>query len=601
MALFVITTVLYWPATAFPFVNYDDQLYVYQNPEVLNGFSWSGIQWSLTAAVAGNWHPVTLWSHMGDCTLYHLFAGGHHLTNILLHSINVVLLWLLIMRLTGSFWPAVLVAALFGWHPLNVESVAWIAERKNVLSTFFFFLTLLAYLRYARSLKPAAYMLALFFFALGLAAKPMLVTLPFVLLLLDYWPLQRILPSQEALKDGTNRGNPFLEKIPFFALALADCAITYLTQNKAGAVGSLTAVPITSRLLTVPVAYLMYLEKTIWPANLCVSYGFPRSLPLASVVVGLALLIAGTVAAWHWRSKFRWLPVGWFWFLGTLVPVIGFVQIGLQAWADRYAYLPLIGIFLVIACGLNELWRARQSSHVFIVLAAGVSLCLFLVLTRIQLNYWQSGIVLFSHAIAVDPDNAAAQDLLGTAYNGDGQLTEAIEHFGDAVRLQPQNGEYQYNLGRDLINVGKFSEAEGHLRSALMQMPDDPVLHNTLGVALMQTGQPVDAETEFSRAIALQPAYSKPYLNLGKTLLKEGRVPSAITNLFIAMKLEPDWPEALESLADAYAAGGNFSNAIATANLALGMAQTNRQDSLANQISDELSAYKAKSIPSPPK
>jgi len=596
MALFVMTMALYWPATAFPFVNYDDQLYVYQNPEVLNGLSWSGIKWSLTAIVAANWHPLTLWSHMADCSIYHLFAGGHHLTSLLLHSANVVLLWLLFMSMTGRFWPAVLAAALFGWHPLNVESVAWIAERKNVLSTFFFLLTLLAYLRYARNPRPAPYLLALILFALGLAAKPMLVTLPFVLFLLDYWPLQRIFPSPAALNDGNTRRDHLVlwDKIPFFILGAAACIVTYIVHNKAGDVVSLAGVPATSRLLNIPLAYMTYLEKAVWPSGLCVFYGFPQSTPVVSAASCLILLLAGTFAAWHWRSKYRWLPVGWFWFLGTLVPVVGFVQIGLQAWADRHAYVPLMGIFLIVICALNELWAVKPFARTYLILAAGAFLCGCLVLTRQQLNDWRNSVALFSQAIAVDPNNPVAQDLLGAAYNGDGRLTEAIEHFADAVRIQPQNGEYQYNLGRDLINAGDFAGAEDHLAAALKQIPDDPVLHNTLGVVLMQSGKPLEAEKEFSRAIALQPDYSKPYLNLGKTLLKEGEAPAAVTNLILAVRLEPDWPEALESLASAYAATGNLSNALSTANLALEIAKTNHQDSLADQITGELNAYRSK-------
>ncbi len=355
----------------------------------------------------------------------------------------------------------------------------------------------------------------------------------------------------------------------------------------------------TSRLLNIPLAYVTYLEKAICPTGLCVFYEFPRRMPVAPTVFCLILLMGGTLAAWHWRFRYRWFPVGWFWFLGTLVPVIGFVQIGLQAWADRHAYVPLIGIFLIIACALDELWAARQSSHRFIISGTGIFLCLCLVLARQQLYCWRSSVALFSQAIAVNPNSPVAQNLLGTAYNGEGRLTDAIGHFSDAVRLQPLNGEYQYNLGRDLINAGKFAGAEDHLTAALKQMPEDPVLHNTLGVALMQAGRPLEAESEFSRAIALQPDYSKPYLNLGKTLLKEGHAPSAITNLVVAIRLEPDWPEALENLAGAYAAVGNFSNAISTASLARELAQSNHQASLADQITKELTAYKAKPSPLP--
>ena len=336
--LFVVTMVLYWPAIGFPFVNFDDPLYVYDNPQVIPGLTWAGIQWAATAVVAGNWHPLTLLSHLADCSFYRLFAGGHHLTNLLLHSTNAVLLWLLLKRLTGQFWPAALVAAVFAWHPLNVESVAWVAERKNVLSSFFFILTVWAYLRYAENPRPTRYLLALILFTLGLAAKPMLVTLPFILWLLDYWPLQRIAFGQnQAALAGQRTGLRLLEKIPFLMLSVADGVTTLMVQTGSGAVKGLVEVPLASRLLNVPVAYATYLGKTFCPSRLCVNYALPGQLPVVAALGSLLLLFAVTFLAWRWRFQFRWFLVGWLWFLGMLIPVIGLVPVGSQAWADRYA------------------------------------------------------------------------------------------------------------------------------------------------------------------------------------------------------------------------------------------------------------------------
>jgi tetratricopeptide (TPR) repeat protein len=595
-ALFVVTMILYWPAATFPFVNYDDPLYVSNNPDVLKGLSWSGIPYAVTTLVSGNWHPLTMLSLMADSSAYHLFAGGYHLTNILLHAANVVLLWILIWRMTGLYWPGVLVAALFAVHPLNVESVAWISERKNVLSTFFFLLTLLAYLRYAKNRRPATYILALVLFALGLCAKPMLVTLPFLLLLLDYWPLQRIYPSANSQNSPKNNFFSWLlwEKIPFFVLTAADCVVTFIVQKHTGAVSSLGGVPVTWRLVNVLIAYATYLEKTFWPTHLCVLYAFPQKMPVAPAVVSSILLLIATFAAWHWRWQRRWFAVGWFWFLGTLVPVIGIVQVGAQSWADRYAYIPLIGIFLIIACSLNEWCVARPPSRALIVTACAVFLCFSAALARQQLNYWQNGVALFNRAITINPNNSPAQDFLGTALNGAGRYGEAAEHFAVAARLQPQNAEYQYNLGRALINDGRFAEAEGPLNEALKQNPNDVILRNTLGVALMQTGDPQEAENEFSRAIALQPDYAKSYFNLGKALLNQRQAGPAITNFATALKLEPDWPEALENLAEAYAAGGDLTNAVTAANRALIMAQTNHQTALSQQISGELKTYQTR-------
>jgi Flp pilus assembly protein TadD len=598
IALFVVTMILYWPATGFPFVNYDDPLCVYQNPHVIPGLSWAGIKWAIMAVVAANWNPLTSMSHMADCSVYHLFAGGHHLTNILFHSVNAVLLWLLLKRMTKLFWPSVLVAAMFAWHPLNVESVAWISERKNVLSAFFFILTVWAYLRYTEKPRPARYALTLLLFALGLTAKPMLVTLPFILLLLDYWPLQRISFSQNRL-DLAGRKNwlLLLEKFPFLFLALADCVTTFLVQNQSGSVKSLAEVPVALRLVNIPIAYLTYLGKALWPFKLCVFYAFPNGLPVMAGLSSLMLLVAVSVLAWYWRFKFRWLLVGWLWYLGMLIPVIGLVQTGAQAMADRHAYLPMIGIFLIIACVFNEWQAARPQLRIFVAAVALVFLGFCLVLTRQQLMHWQSSVALFSQAVEINPENAAAQDLLGAALDGSGRTTEAVEHYSAAVRIHPDDSELQYHLGRDLIDTGKFGEAEKHLAAALRQMPDNPVLHNTLGVALMQDGKLPEAEQEFSSAIARQPDYSKPYFNLGRTLLAQGQNQTAITNFIAALRLEPGWPEALQNLARAYAATGNQSNAVNTAGLALKMAQDSHEPALVNQIAAELKTYQNASHP----
>lgn len=593
IALVVLTLGLYWPATAFPFVIYDDHLYVYDNPHIAKGLSWGGIRWAWTAIVAGNWHPLTLMSHMADCSVYHLVAGGHHLSNILLHLANVLLLWLFIRRMTGHFWPAVLVAALFAWHPLNVESVAWISERKNVLSTFFFILTLLVWLDYGRKPQPARYVLALVLFALGLMSKPMLVTLPFVLLLLDYWPLQRMFPAQNTSKPGTSLAILFGEKVPFLTLAIADCVITYVIQNRGGAVSSFAGVPLEWRLVNVSVAYVTYLEKTFWPSGLCVFNPFPEKLPIARAVISLALLLMGTAAAWHWR-KYRWLPVGWLWFLGTLVPVIGLVQVGAHSWADRYAYLPLIGIFLMIACWLNELWAARPGLHAPVLAGSLIFLSCCLLLARERVGDWRSSVALFSRAVAVYPDSRVAQNFLGKSFNSEGRPAEAAEHFAIACRLQPQNGDFQRDLGLALFDAGRFPEAIAPLEAALGQKPGDVALHNTLGVALMQAGNAHEAENEFSRAMAIQPDYAKSYFNLGKTFLIERQPQPAITNFMTALRLQPGWPEAWEELASAYAAAGNLSNAISSATLALELARTDNDTDRVNRISAELSDYKTK-------
>jgi Flp pilus assembly protein TadD len=451
-------------------------------------------------------------------------------------------------------------------------------------------------LSYAKNLRLPAYALALALFTLGLLAKPMLVTVPFLLLLLDYWPLRRISLSPDSRNEPATLKRVWWEKAPFFALAGADCVITYWVQSQAGSVASLEHTPMIWRMINIPIAYLTYLEKAFWPVHLGILYSFPKTLPVLPALVSSALLLLGTAVAWHYRLKFRWLGVGWFWFLGTLVPVIGVVQTGAQSWADRHAYVPLLGLFLVAGCGLNELWRARPAGRNFIGLGAAVVLSACLLLTRQQISYWRDSVALFTQAVDVNPANAAAQNQLGKAFNGQGQTSEAVEHFALAVQIEPQTDEYQYNLGRALIDAGQFARAIGPLETALKGKPDDAVLHNTLGVALMQSGRPHDADREFSHAITLEPDYAKSYFNLGKSLLKEGQPKPAITNFLVALRLESDWVEAEENLAAAYDAAGDSAKAIATASLALTMAETNNQPNLAREISAELQAYKTGSV-----
>ena len=599
IGLFIATIVLYWPTLWFPFVNYDDEMYVYQNHAVFKGLSWAGFKYALTSNVVGHWHPLTMISLMADASVYHSFAGGYHLTNILLHAIDVVLLWILIKRMTGLFWPGVVVAMLFAVHPLNAESVAWIAERKNVLSTFFFILTVLAYLRYAENPRPMRYLLALILFVLGLLAKSMLVTLPFLLFLLDYWPLQRILPAQNSSKANAVSDLRLLvwEKIPFLAFAAADCVIEYFTAVHAGGVPSLASLPFESRALNIPIAYLTYVEKSFWPTNLCVLYAFPEKLPVVPALISLVLLIMGTVAAWHLRWKFRWLITGWFWFLGTLVPVIGVVQAGPQAWADHHAYVPTIGIFLIAGCALNELWGAWRPLRACLVFASAGFLCVCVFLARQQMYCWRDSVALFSQAIAVNPNNAAAQALLAASFNGEEQYSNAVEHYAVAVRLQPQNGEYQLDFGLALVKAGQFARAIAPLETVLKQAPNDPGLRNTFGVALMQSGKSHEAEKQFDQAIALRPDYPKSYFNLGEVLLKEEQPKPAITNFVTALRVAPNWPKAMERLAAAYAADGDSSNAVSTASRALAMAKADYQTELANEISRELDSYQSHRVP----
>ena len=344
LLLALITLLVYLPVTHSSFLDYDDDDYITNNQMVQNGLTLAGIQWAFTTAHASNWHPLTWLSHMTDCELFGLNPAAHHFVNVLFHAANAVLLFTLVLRLTGALWPAAFVAALFAWHPLHVESVAWVAERKDVLSTFFALLSLLSYVRYAKENRRRCFWVALACFALGLMAKPMLVTLPFVMLLLDFWPVQRF--------NGSTVQRLLIEKIPFFTLAAISCIVTFLVQRNM-AVASLELVPMGFRLENVPVAYVAYLSKLIWPSNLAVIYPMPSDfqLPPMKVALAVTLLIFVSAIVWLNRKRTPYLPVGWLWFLGTLVPVIGLVQVGTQAFADRYTYFPAIGLFFMVAFG----------------------------------------------------------------------------------------------------------------------------------------------------------------------------------------------------------------------------------------------------------
>jgi Flp pilus assembly protein TadD len=604
LVLFAATLALYWPVTSYPFVDYDDNLYIYQNPEVQKGLTGEGIRYAFTTVVAANWHPLTILAHMADCSMFGPQAGWHHFINALFHALDTVLLWILFKRLTGLFWPGILVAALFGWHPLNVESVAWISELKNGLSTFFFLLTLLAYLHYVKKPGPKTYLLSLGLYALGLLAKPMLVTLPFLLLLLDYWPLKRIFPAPVSASRG-KKGKPametkikpvkflVLEKVPFLVLAAADSVITYLAQTWQGSIVSFAAVPMNVRLLNIPVAYVTYLMKIFWPSHLCILYSFPDKMSPVPAAVCLLCLVVGTLVVWRAAGQFRWLVVGWLWFLVTLVPVIGVVQTGAQAWADRHAYVPAIGIFLIIACGANELWKARAAWRAFIVLGCGLFLCACVALSWQQINDWRNGVALFSRAVAINPINTQAQDLLGIAYNDVGDFADAVAHFAVAARLHPGTPEYQYDLGRALMDDQRFADAEEPLAAAVQLKPNDDTWRNTLGAAYVMAGQPQAAENIFLQAIAQQPQFAISYYNLGIVQMKEQKAPAAVTNFLMAVKLQSDWPEALQRLAAAYATTRDFSNAVASASVALTAAEAKKNSDLAGQISAQLNSYQA--------
>ena len=537
LLLALITLAAYLPVMHDSFSNFDDGDYVTGNRVVPNGLTWAGVKWAFTTWHASNWHPLTWLSHMLDCELFGLNAGAQHYVSVLFHTANAVLLLLLLFRLTGTLWPSALVAALFAWHPLHVESVAWIAERKDVLSTFFGLLALLAYTRYAQKNSKIGYCLALFFFAFGLMAKPMLVTLPFVMLLLDYWPLRRI-PNFEFRISNALR--LVFEKWPFFLLAAASCVVTFLAQRNGGMVTPLQQFPLDLRLGNALLSYALYLGKAIWPARLAVVYPLQSQLPWAEAAVAGVLLMIITWLAWRAQRQCPYLLVGWFWFLGILVPVIGLVQVGGQVLADHYTYVPLIGIFVAITFGLKDLIARFKIGVVPPAAAAGLILASCLVFTERQLSYWRNDETLFSHAITVTKNNGDAHNNLAVALEQQGRYAEALAEYRAAERIDPGSYKIHYNLGNLFNEMGKSDEALVQYREALKLNPKAPPAHDNLGMLLVKLGRFDEAMNQYEQAAWLDPDDPRPYYLMGKALLKQGRDAEAIDQFREALQLGPD-------------------------------------------------------------
>lgn len=636
LSLLVVTLFLYWPATNFNFILMDDGAYVYRNPWVKSGLSWDSIGWAFTSTHAANWHPLTWVSLILDYSMYGLFAGGYHLTNLVLHSFNTVLLFLVLKRMTGRLWPSALVAALFGWHPLHVESVAWVAERKDVLSFSFMLLTILVYLSHVKRPAFFKYASALILFALALMSKPMVVTLPCLLILLDYWPLKRVPPWHAKSDAGQERRiylNLVVEKLPFFALSAVACVLTVMAQNSGGAVKSIQEVPFSLRALNAVVSYAMYLCKTVWPQNLSVYYPLRSQVSIFSATCAGLVLSGISYLSIRTRSKYPWIIVGWLWFLGTLVPVIGLIQVGKQAMADRYTYIPSIGLFVMVVWTFANWLQTRPSVRIPGLGITSVVLLACLALTREQLSFWRNSITLFTHAVSVTRNNATADNNLGIALSDAGRNREALFYYREALRIAPNDVKAHYNIGIELASEGNFAEAEHHFSEAIKFNPQSEKLHNNLGVALAQQGKLVPAMDQFKRAIELNPIYPNPYLNLGEAFQAQGLDAEAFTNYVNALNLKPDWdvpmiklaflaatcrgtswydpakaiklslraneitsyemPSYLEVLALSYATAGQFSNAVITAEWARTNAVKTGSTQLAKSLDQELEFYRA--------
>ena len=505
--LAVVTFVLYWPTVHHNFINFDDPDYIVTNSHVNSGLNWPNVAWAFTSVHADFWIPLTWISHMVDCQCFGLNAGAHHLVNVAFHIANSLLLFLWLNQSTGARWRSAFVAALFAWHPLRIESVAWAAERKDVLSAFFWLLALMAYTRYvgaSESQRPKAksfYALALVMFACGLMSKPMVVTLPFVLLLLDYWPLRRF----EAEGSRFKVQKLIWEKVPFFALALASCMMMLITPRSG--LWSTASLPFSARVANTLISYVRYLAKSFWPTDLALIYPYPHSWPMTSVAAAAVLLLAVSVFCFWWARRFPYLPVGWFWFLGVLVPVIGLTQAGVQAMADRFTYLPSIGGLIVVAWGANDLLRLTEHSQRMAVLLGTTALGCCVVATSLQLRYWQNSVTLFTRTIAVTKDNYLAYNCLGNTLEKFGRKAEAQALYTESVRVEPDFALGQFNLGMILLGENRPGEASNYLARAVQLTPQDAMMQYDFGVFLLQQGKPEEASIHFKAALANQPEF----------------------------------------------------------------------------------------------
>ena len=497
--LVISTLAVYWQVQDHEFINYDDNEYITENGHVQAGLTGESIVWAFTTPHVSNWHPMTWLSHMLDYELYGDRPKGHFLTNVLLHITNALLLFMVLFRLTGAIWQSAFVAVLFALHPLNVGSVAWAAERKNILSTLFWLLTMWVYISYANNPSIKKYGWAALFLALGLMSKPMLVTLPFVLLLLDYWPLRRwnIKNTNGSIEQTTNSAplsRLILEKIPLLLLVIGSITTTLIVQKTSGAVKSFDVYPLKERIINALVSYVSYLQKMVWPSNLSVFFPHPEgALPVWKGILCGMVLIGITILTVKWIRKAPYFAVGWFWYLGTLVPVIGIVQVGAQAMADRYAYVPLIGIFIVIAWGISgllEKWDQRKKA---LPIAAGVVILFLMVATWVQAGHWKNSITLFKHAISVTenqyPSFAVAYDNLGYALAKKGDIGEAITHYKTAIKINPNYANAYNNLGAVLAQQGSLKEAINYFQEALRLKPNLISARKNLEMAIREYGQ----------------------------------------------------------------------------------------------------------------
>ena len=630
--LAILTIAVFSRTFHYGFVNYDDDGYVYQNAVVQQGLTLSGIGWAFTHTTAAIWHPLTMMSYMLDDQLYGLNAGGYHVTNVVLHAIVAVLLFLVLREATGALWRSAFVAAIFTVHPLRVESVAWIAERKDELSGVFFMLTVWAYLRYARlPFSARRYLLVSLFFTLGLMCKPMLVTLPFVFLLLDYWPLNRFAAPANGQKDFTVARKILLEKIPLLALSLGGCIAAVLAEKHALVPVAQTALSL--RVENALLSYLTYIGQMFYPVRLAVYYPLAGNFPLWACMLSLALLLAVSVGAFLWRRKHPYLLVGWLWYLGMLVPVIGLVQMESQARADHYTYLPQIGLYLALTWGVTELCSGWPQSRWALGTIAIIIVGIFSIASFIQTSYWRDSESLWNRALACQYDSWITHNNLGMDYISRGQMDQGIEQYQKAIEIDSKAPLTHFDLGVALAQEGNLAAAIVEYQKAIQLQLDYLQARNNLGDALLRTGQTAAAIDDFQEALKLAPQSTTLRNNLAFIFLRTGRVSEAVVEFQKVLEIQPDnvdacqylaWvlaaspdaslrdgpkaialaqkandvsggkdPGILSTLSAAYANAGQFSDALTTAQQGLQLASAHGDSATAGNLQAEIGLYQA--------
>ncbi len=541
IVMFFVTLAVYSRTAGHDFINFDDTIYVTDNSPVKDGLKAESIAWAFTATTASNWHPVTWISHMADVQLFGLNPAGHHLTSVFIHAVSALLLFLLLVRITFAPWQSLFVATLFALHPLHVESVAWIAERKDVLSGLFWTLTLILYASYVKKPGAGRYLAALACFAVGLMTKPMLVTLPLVMLLLDWWPLNRFTPAESGEADTSKPAVSVLliEKLPFLLLSALSSALTIYAQHHGGAMATLDKAPFGLRIANAIIAYATYISDTFWPHDLAILYPFPSSILLGQLVAATVLLALISAAVFYAGRRFPWLAVGWLWFLITLLPVIGLIQVGGQSHADRYTYIPLTGLFIMVAWGVPQLLQGWRMKRLALAILAGIVVSAMTAATWHQINYWRNNITLYRHTLAVTSDNYLILNNYAIAMDQNGDYETALQLYQEALRINPRSVYAHNNLGAVLARQGRYAEAIEHYQTALRIKPDYVMAVINIGKSLAGLGRNDEALAQYEQALKMDPSSSYVHLNMAILLLKNGQHDLARQHYLSALQLDP--------------------------------------------------------------